>query len=338
MILHYANLCAIAGGVNLFLIGSELRGLETIRGPAWTQGGNARRLGRRGLGLSVRRRPRRARRPTCARSSTAQGSDEEAADALKPHRLFGRLVGLDGLSARRAQNGQWPHLDPLVGARRTSTSSASTITCRCPTGRPATAASTRRTGSRPRLHGAWPPSAASDERPRAFRRADDLFARLSQGQHRGRRKIQLVVRRRRQRRARASTPTAPTSSSRCPQGDRLAQARSPYCAEPAVARQQAVALVVEQPASGGLRRRRRRGLGAARAADRMGRRSRSRSPSSNTASPPATRRPTSRTSSSTRSRASSATPYWSIWEPDRRRRLRAAARRHDRRARAAGGL
>jgi hypothetical protein len=36
MILHYANLCVIAGGVDLFLIGSEFRGLETIRGPAWT--------------------------------------------------------------------------------------------------------------------------------------------------------------------------------------------------------------------------------------------------------------------------------------------------------------
>ena len=33
MILHYAALCALAGGVDLFVIGSELRGLETIRGP-----------------------------------------------------------------------------------------------------------------------------------------------------------------------------------------------------------------------------------------------------------------------------------------------------------------
>jgi hypothetical protein len=36
MILHYANLCVLAGGVDLFLVGSELRGLETIRGPAWS--------------------------------------------------------------------------------------------------------------------------------------------------------------------------------------------------------------------------------------------------------------------------------------------------------------
>jgi uncharacterized protein (TIGR02217 family) len=40
MILHYANLCVVAGGVDLFLIGSELRGLEIIRGPAWTKAGD----------------------------------------------------------------------------------------------------------------------------------------------------------------------------------------------------------------------------------------------------------------------------------------------------------
>ena len=39
MILHYANLCVVAGGVDLFLIGSELRALESIRGPAWTKAG-----------------------------------------------------------------------------------------------------------------------------------------------------------------------------------------------------------------------------------------------------------------------------------------------------------
>lgn len=36
MILHYANLCIVAGGVDLFLIGSGLTGLECLRGPAWT--------------------------------------------------------------------------------------------------------------------------------------------------------------------------------------------------------------------------------------------------------------------------------------------------------------
>jgi hypothetical protein len=38
--LHYANLAVIAGGVSVFAIGSELRGLEAIRGPAWTPAGS----------------------------------------------------------------------------------------------------------------------------------------------------------------------------------------------------------------------------------------------------------------------------------------------------------
>jgi uncharacterized protein (TIGR02217 family) len=38
-VLHYANLCAVAGGVDLFLLGSELRGLEILRGPNWTPSG-----------------------------------------------------------------------------------------------------------------------------------------------------------------------------------------------------------------------------------------------------------------------------------------------------------
>lgn len=41
MILHYANLCVIAGGVDLFLLGSEFVGLEIIRGPQWTKTGMA---------------------------------------------------------------------------------------------------------------------------------------------------------------------------------------------------------------------------------------------------------------------------------------------------------
>ena len=39
MVLHYANLCIVAGGVDLFLVGTEFRGLETIRGPGWTIAG-----------------------------------------------------------------------------------------------------------------------------------------------------------------------------------------------------------------------------------------------------------------------------------------------------------
>jgi hypothetical protein len=36
MVLHYAHLCALAGGVDAFLVGSELRGLTTLRGDANT--------------------------------------------------------------------------------------------------------------------------------------------------------------------------------------------------------------------------------------------------------------------------------------------------------------
>lgn len=37
--LHYTNLAIVAGGVNLMTIGSELVGLENVRGPAWTEAG-----------------------------------------------------------------------------------------------------------------------------------------------------------------------------------------------------------------------------------------------------------------------------------------------------------
>ena len=60
-VLHYANLAALAGGVNLFVFGSELRGLEAIRGPAWTPAGTTDAKRKRGVGLSLRRRARHAR-------------------------------------------------------------------------------------------------------------------------------------------------------------------------------------------------------------------------------------------------------------------------------------
>jgi len=46
MILHYANLCVVAGGVDLFLLGSEFHSIETIRGPAWTKAGTTGSDGR----------------------------------------------------------------------------------------------------------------------------------------------------------------------------------------------------------------------------------------------------------------------------------------------------
>ena len=72
MILHYANLCVLAGGVDLFLVGSELRGLETLRGPGWTKPAPRRATARRPG--TIRSSPGwRSSPPTCAPSSTPPG-------------------------------------------------------------------------------------------------------------------------------------------------------------------------------------------------------------------------------------------------------------------------
>ena len=98
MILHYANLCVVAGGVDLFVIGSELRGLETIRGPGWTKAGTTD-----GSGYAVWDYPFVAGLETLADDVRGvfdgAGPDQEPVDAEKPRHLFGRLVELDGLSA-----------------------------------------------------------------------------------------------------------------------------------------------------------------------------------------------------------------------------------------------
>ena len=71
MILHYAWLVTIAGGVDLFMLGSELRGLESIRGPGSTR--RERRTGRASRSGIIRSSPACRRWPAmCARSSTAR--------------------------------------------------------------------------------------------------------------------------------------------------------------------------------------------------------------------------------------------------------------------------
>ncbi|HET6377939.1 MAG TPA: glycoside hydrolase TIM-barrel-like domain-containing protein [Methylocella sp.] len=116
MILHYAHLCVVAGGVDLFIIGSELRSLETIRGPAWTNAGTAD-----GSGKAVWDYP------------FVQGlidlSDDvrsifDAAGLTKDtaglHNLisyaadWSSWVGYSHAGSNPASpNGQWPHLDRL---------------------------------------------------------------------------------------------------------------------------------------------------------------------------------------------------------------------------------
>ncbi|HLJ70629.1 MAG TPA: glycoside hydrolase TIM-barrel-like domain-containing protein [Roseiarcus sp.] len=114
MILHYAWLCALAGGVNLFLLGSELRGLETIRGPSWTKAGTTD-----GSGYAVWDYP------------FVAGLQALAADVraiFDGQGLAKDAVNLDNLIAYSAdwsawmgyqhpgEGGQWPHLDQLFAA------------------------------------------------------------------------------------------------------------------------------------------------------------------------------------------------------------------------------
>ncbi len=114
MILHYANLCCVAGGVNLFVIGSELRGLEAIRGPAWTPAGTTD-----GSGNAVWDYPFVAGLITLANDVR---SVFDAAGLTKT------LSGLENLITyspdwsswmgfqHPGANGQWPHLDSLYAS------------------------------------------------------------------------------------------------------------------------------------------------------------------------------------------------------------------------------
>jgi hypothetical protein len=111
MILHYANLCVIAGGVDLFLLGSEFRGLETVRGPAWTKAGVTSDDGRASWDYPF-----------------VTGLSQLANDVRSVFDTAGftkDLTGLKNLISYSAdwsvwmgyqhpgENGQWPHLDAL---------------------------------------------------------------------------------------------------------------------------------------------------------------------------------------------------------------------------------
>ena len=113
MILHYANLVVLAGGVDLFLLSSELRGLEMIRGPGWSREGA---IG--GDGKVTWDYP-------FVDGLTALADDVRATfDAAG---LTKDTTGLHNLIAYSAdwsdwmgfqhpgENGQWPHLDQLWG-------------------------------------------------------------------------------------------------------------------------------------------------------------------------------------------------------------------------------
>jgi GTA TIM-barrel-like domain len=111
MILHYAWLCTVAGGVNLFLIGSELRGLETIRGPAWTPAGSSDVNGNAVWDY-----------PFVAGLKALAGDVRAIFDGQGLTRNVATLSNLVTYSAdwsdwmgyqHPGANGQWPHLDAL---------------------------------------------------------------------------------------------------------------------------------------------------------------------------------------------------------------------------------
>jgi uncharacterized protein (TIGR02217 family) len=113
MILHYANLCCVAGGVDLFLLGSEFRGLEVVRGPAWTKAGTL------SGGVATWDYP------------FVAGLVQLAADVRSVFNAAGLTkdsTNLHNLIAYSAdwsvwmgyqhpgENGQWPHLDQLYAS------------------------------------------------------------------------------------------------------------------------------------------------------------------------------------------------------------------------------
>ncbi len=111
MVLHYANLCIVAGGVNLFVIGSELRGLEILRGPNWTRAGQ-----NDGSGNAI------WDYPMVAALNTLANDVRSTFDSAGYVKSLSTLENLITYSAdwsswmgwpHPGENGQWPHLDQL---------------------------------------------------------------------------------------------------------------------------------------------------------------------------------------------------------------------------------
>ena len=113
MILHYANLCVVAGGVDLFILGSEFRGLETIRGPAWTKAGTTGSDGNVTWDY-----------PFVAGMMQLADDVRSVFDTAGLTKDTSGLHNLIAYSAdwsdwmgfqHPGENGQWPHLDQLYG-------------------------------------------------------------------------------------------------------------------------------------------------------------------------------------------------------------------------------
>ena len=225
MILHYANLCVVAGGVDLFLIGSELRGLETIRGPGWTKAGMTQSDGTVTWDY-----------PFVAGLAQLASDVRSVFDAAG---LASDAAGLHNLIAYSADwstwmgfqhpgaNGQWPHLDQLYASAAIDLVSfdnylplsdwtsgaggldAASWAATAPTTWPATAATMNGLG----LSG--PPQLASKPYLKANIEGGEKFSWFySDGTNLGR----------------GFDPNGSALQISRPEGDRLAQSRSPYYA------------------------------------------------------------------------------------------------------------
>jgi uncharacterized protein (TIGR02217 family) len=111
MILHYANLCIVAGGVDLFLLGSELRGLEVIRGPAWTQAGTTGSDGRVTWDYPFVTGLKQLADDVRSVFDTAGFTK----DTVNLHNLVSYSADWSVWMGYQhpGENGQWPHLDQL---------------------------------------------------------------------------------------------------------------------------------------------------------------------------------------------------------------------------------
>jgi uncharacterized protein (TIGR02217 family) len=114
-ILHYANLCVVAGGVDLFLLGSEFRGLEILRGPNWTPAGTVDANGRAQwdypfvAGLIQLAADVRA-------TFDAAGLTRDTTNAKNLIAYAPDWSSWNGWRHPGA-NGQWPHLDSLFASQ-----------------------------------------------------------------------------------------------------------------------------------------------------------------------------------------------------------------------------
>ena len=119
LILHYAKLCKAAGGVDAFLIGSELRGLTTLRSDANTY-------------------------PFVDRLKALAEDVRQILGPVGEDLLRGRLdASISGIT-RTTARATSSSISTRSGRTTTSISSASTITCRSPTGATAATISMRR--------------------------------------------------------------------------------------------------------------------------------------------------------------------------------------------------